>query len=252
MQTKNVRPVRTGPVFPAFTQGMRAGIPISLGYFAVAFALGITARTAGMSALQSGVMSLTMLASAGEFAAITLIGAGAGPLEIITTTIVVNLRYFLMGAALSQKVDEKIPLLHRFLLSYCITDEIFGVCSAWPGKLNPWYAYGTTLIAAPGWTLGTVFGVLLGNILPHIVVNALSVALYGMFLAVIIPASKKSKVIAAAVAISMAASFLFSRLPVLKEISGGFRVIILTIVIAGAFALLFPVHDPQTDTAEQS
>lgn len=234
-------------VFPAFAQGLRSGIPISLGYFAVAFALGITARGAGMSALQSGVMSLTMLASAGEFAAINLISAGAGALEIIATTIVVNLRYFLMGAALSQKVDEKLPLFHRFLLSYCITDEIFGVCSAWPGRLNPWYAYGTTLVAAPGWTLGTVMGVLLGNILPHVLVNALSVALYGMFLAVIIPASRKSRVIAAAVAISMAASFLFSRLPLLRSISVGFRVILLTVLIAGAFAFLFPVHEETAD-----
>ena len=231
------------PVFPAFTQGLRSGIPISLGYFAVSFALGITARSAGMSALQSGVMSLTMLASAGEFAAINLIRAGAGALEIIATTIVVNLRYFLMGAALSQKVDEKLPLFHRFLLSYCITDEIFGVCSVWPGRLNPWYAYGTTLVAAPGWTIGTVLGVLLGNIMPHILVNALSVALYGMFLAVIIPASKKSRIIAAAVGLSMAASFLFSKFPLLSGISLGFRVIILTVLIAGAFAFLFPVHD---------
>ncbi len=243
MQTVSTAAGSDMRIFPAFTQGMRTGIPISLGYFAVAFALGITARGVGMSALQSGVMSLTMLASAGEFAAITLIESGAGVLEIIATTIVVNLRYFLMGAALSQKVDERIPIVHRFLLSYCITDEIFGVCSSWPGRLNPWYAYGTTLVAAPGWTLGTVLGVLLGNVMPHILVNALSVALYGMFLAVIIPASKKSRIIAAAVAISMAASFLFSRLPVLRDISGGFRVIILTILIAGAFAFLFPVHE---------
>ena len=133
-------------------RGLRSGIPIALGYFAVAFALGITARNAGMSALQSGVMSLCMLASAGEYAAVTLIASGAGILEMIFTTIVVNLRYFLMGCALSQKLDEHIPLIHRFLLSYCITDELFGICIAQEGRLAPVFAYAAACVSAIGWT----------------------------------------------------------------------------------------------------
>ena len=227
----------------AAKSGFRVGIPISMGYFAVAFALGITARNAGISAAQSGVMSFGMLASAGEFAAVTLISAGAGALEMITTTIIVNLRYFLMGCALSQKLDEHLPLYHRFFLSYCITDELFGVCSAQEGKLNPFFAYGAALIAAAGWTAGTVLGVLMGNILPGWLVNALSVALYGMFLAVIIPASRKSRIIAGVVLVSMISSYFFSILPVLKQISEGFRVILLTLLIAGGAALLFPVKE---------
>ena len=224
-------------------RGFRTGIPISLGYFAVAFALGIAARNAGISAAQSGVMSFGMLASAGEFAAVTLIGAGAGALEMITTTIIVNLRYFLMGCALSQKLDEHLPLIHRFLLSYCITDELFGACMAQEGKLKPVFAYSAALIAAVGWTAGTVAGVLAGNILPGWLVNALSVALYGMFLAVIIPAAGKSRVIAAVVAASMLSSYLFSILPVLRSISDGFRVILLTLLIAGGAAVLHPVEE---------
>ena len=229
----------------AFTRGLKIGIPICLGYFAVAFALGITARRIGMSALQAGVMSAGMLASAGEFAAVTLIGAGAGALEMITTTVIVNLRYLLMGAALSQKVEKNIPLLHRFLLSYCITDEIFGVCISEESALNPFFAYGVTIISAAGWASGTMLGVVMGNVLPVSVVDALSVALYGMFLAVIIPASRKDAFIGGVVVLSMAASALFAYAPVLSRISSGFRVIILTIVIAGAAALIRPVTGTQ-------
>ena len=227
-------------------RGFRSGIPISMGYFAVAFALGITARSVGMSAFQSGVMSLGMLASAGEYAAVTLIGAGAGALEMIFTTIVVNLRYFLMGCALSQKLRENTPVIHRFLLSYCITDELFGICASQEGYLNPWYAYGAAPVAAAGWVSGTVLGVLIGNILPHTAVNALSVALYGMFLAVIIPASRKSRFIAGLVAVSMAASLLFDKITFLSGISSGFRVILLTLLIAGIAARIRPI-DPESE-----
>ncbi len=224
---------------------MQTGIPIALGYFAVAFALGITAKNAGISAPWAGVMSLGMLASAGEYSAIELIGAGAGVMEMISTTIIVNLRYFLMGCSLSQKLDEKIPLFHRFLLSYCITDEIFAVSSAYKGRLNPFYTYGVTLISALGWTFGTVLGVLMGQILPDRLVQALSVALYGMFLAVVIPASKTDRFIAVVVLCSMAASFLFQTLPVVRSISFGFRVILLTLLIAGAAAYVKPVSDDE-------
>lgn len=246
MKTTTPTTLTTPTNLSYFLQGLKTGIPISLGYFAVAFALGITCRGAGMSALQAGAMSAGMLASAGEFAAVNLIASGAGVLEMITTTIVVNLRYFLMGAALSQKVDEKTPLIHRFLLSYCITDEIFGVCMAQEGFLVPIFVYGTTLISAIGWVAGTVLGVLMGNILPPMLVNALSVALYGMFLAVIIPAAKKNRFIAGVVVVSMAASALFSYMPLLKDISTGFRVIILTILIAGGSAFIRPVEAEET------
>ena len=227
----------------AYKEGFKLGVPIGMGYFAVAVALGITARGIGMTPLQAGAMSMGMLASAGEFAAVSLIGGGAGALEMIFTTVIVNLRYILMGAALSQKLDEKMPLRHRFGISYCITDEIFAVCQAQEGRLDPYFAYGVTGIAAAGWTAGTVFGVVMGNILPPWLVNALSVALYGMFLAVIIPASRKERFIGMVVAVSMLLSLLFSVLPLLRGISSGFKVIILTILIAGAAAWIRPVDE---------
>ena len=235
---------------PWFLRGLRDGIPICMGYFAVSFALGITTRGIGMNALQAGLMSMGMVASAGEFAAIVLIESHAGIFEMITTCIVVNLRYFLMSCSLSQKLSPDLPFYHRFMLPYCITDEIFGLSSAVPGYLDPRYSYGMTLISVVGWTTGTVLGVLMGNIMPAWAVNALSVSLYGMFLAIIIPPSRKDRFIAGLVVISMTASGLFSVLPLLREISGGFKVIILTLLIAGAAAFIHPIEDTPSPEAE--
>ena len=226
-----------------FVRGMRDGIPICLGYFAVSFALGIAGRGVGMNAVQAFVMSLTMVASAGQFAAITLIGAGAGIIEMITTTVVVNLRYLLMSCSLTQKLSPETKLLHRLALSYCMTDEIFGLSISVDGFLRPVYTYGITVISVSGWCLGTVLGVIAGNILPALVTNALGVAMYGMFLAIIIPPAKENHFLGALVAVSMTASGLFSVLPYLKAISSGFRVIILTILIAGIAAVIHPMEE---------
>lgn len=226
-----------------FVRGMRDGIPICLGYFAVSFALGIAGRGVGMNAVQAFVMSLTMVASAGQFAAITLIGAGAGIIEMITTTIVVNLRYLLMSCSLTQKLSPETKLPHRLALSYCMTDEIFGLSISVDGFLRPVYTYGITVISVSGWCLGTVLGVVAGNILPALVTNALGVAMYGMFLAIIIPPAKENHFLGALVAVSMAASGLFSILPYLRAISSGFRVIILTILIAGIAAVIHPIEE---------
>ncbi len=228
-----------------FLRGMRDGIPICLGYFAVSFALGIAGRGVGMNAVQAFVMSLTMVASAGQFAAITLIGAGAGVIEMITTTLIVNLRYLLMSCSLTQKLSPDTKFIHRLGLAYCMTDEIFGLSVSVDGFLRPVYTYGITFISVSGWCLGTVLGVIAGNILPALVTNALGVAMYGMFLAIIIPPAKKNHFIGILVAVSMAASGLFSILPYLREISSGFRVIILTLVIAGAAAWLHPIAEEE-------
>ncbi len=232
---------KTGDNKRWFLRGMKDGIPISMGYFAVSFTLGITAKKVGMSAFQASLMSALMLASAGQFAAISMIAAGAGVVEMIVTTIVVNMRYLLMSSALSQKVSRDKSFLHRFFISYAVTDEIFGISMAVDGRLNPFYTYGAAAVAAPGWVLGTFLGALLGMILPAGVMSAMNVAIYGMFLAIVIPPSRKSRIVAGVVCISMLSSLLFSLIPVLNHISSGFQIIILTILIAGAAALLFPV-----------
>lgn len=235
-----------------FFRGMRDGIPIGLGYFAVAFTLGIAAKKAGLTAFQASVMSATMLASAGQFAGIGMIASGAGIMEIAVTELVVNLRYLLMSGALSQKVRRDKPFYHRFFMAYEVTDEIFGIAMTVEGRLHPAYMYGAAAVAAPGWVLGTFLGAVIGMILPAGVMSAMNVALYGMFLAVVVPPSKKCRVIAGVVAASMAASAVFSMLPGLNRISSGFRMIILTVILAGAAAALFPVKEDREVTDDEA
>ncbi|MBQ6363019.1 MAG: AzlC family ABC transporter permease [Lachnospiraceae bacterium] len=233
-------------------KGLRDGFPVCMGYFAVSFALGIAARNVGLSAVQAFFMSLGMVASAGEFAALTLIAAGAGVLEMIVTSLVVNLRYFLMSCSLTQKLDPKTPFWQKMILAFFVTDENFGLSSVVDGYLCPFYSYAIAVISVSGWCAGTVLGVVIGNILPDSVVAALSVALYGMFLAIIIPPAKKDRFLRGLVAASMAASGLFAVTPYLKEISSGFRIIILTLALAGAAALIKPVNDPDADAEDIS
>ena len=224
-----------------YKRGLRDGVPIGLGYFAVGFTLGITAREAGITAFQMGLMSLMMNASAGQYAVITVIAGNSGYLAMILTQLVINIRYLLMSTALSQKISPDTSMAKRMLMANYVTDEVFGIAVSVKGTLNPFYNYGAASVASPSWALGTVLGVLVGNILPLSMVSALSVALYGMFLAVVIPASKEDKAVALVVLASMAGSLAFSYLPLLRDISGGTRIIILTIVIAAAAAVIRPV-----------
>lgn len=230
-----------------FLKGMRDGIPIALGYIAVSFTIGIAAKGAGLTAFQAALMSLTNNTSAGEFAALGLIASGATFMEMALTQLVINLRYSLMSAALSQKLSRNTPFFHRLFIAYGVTDEIFGVSIGVDGKLSPYYSYGVISVAVPGWAIGTFLGVATGNILSVQIIRAMSVALYGMFIAVIIPPARKNKILAGLIAVSMVASLLFTYLPLLREISAGFRIIILTLVIAGTAAVLFPIKDEQQE-----
>lgn len=232
-----------------FVRGLRDGIPICLGYFAVAFTLGIAARRAGLTPLQAGLASLLTNASAGQHAGFTVIAENGTYLEMAIMILVANARYLLMSCALTQKLSPDTGLIPRLIIGFDVTDEIFGVSIAQPGRLNPWYTYGVILVALPGWSSGTALGVVMGNLLPGDLVSALSVGLYGMFLAVIIPPARKEKVVAGIVVASMALSFLANRLPVFDAISSGTKIIILTVIIAAAAALLFPVKEEKEATA---
>ena len=195
--------------------------------------------------MEAVLMSATNLTSAGQFAALNIIANGSTYFEMAITQLIINLRYCLMSSALSQKLSSKIPYWHRFVMSFGITDEIFGVSICVEDKLSPFYSYGLMTVAIPGWTFGTFLGIMSGSLLPEGVISALSVALYGMFIAVIIPPARKSKIIAGIVIISMISSFAFAKLPILKNITSGFRIIILTVIIAGVAAVLFPIEKKQ-------
>jgi len=222
---------------------MNHGIPIGLGYLSVSFGFGIFAVKNGLSVFQASAISASNLTSAGQIAGVEVIAAAGTLLEMILVQLVINIRYSLMALSLSQKLDKSFTAPHRLAASYGITDEIFAVCSAQPGMIVPAYMYGMILISAVGWVLGTVLGASAGEILPNSVSSAMGIVLYGMFLAIIIPPSRKKKSVLFVTVISALMSLLFRY--VLTMVSGGFAVIICAVLAAGIGAWLFPVSDEE-------
>lgn len=226
-----------------FKRGIQDGIPIGLGYFAVSFTFGMMAVSGGLTAWQAVLISLTNLTSAGQFAGLGIIIAGGSMWEMALTQLVINLRYCLMSFSLSQKLEKNISTGHRLAVAFGVTDEIFGVSASQEGRLSPWYNYGVMSMAFPGWTLGTLVGAVLGNVLPGFLVSALNVAIYGMFLAVIIPPAKKNRSVLGVVIGAMAISTVFSVVPVLNKVSSGFVIIITTLIVAGLAAHFCPIPE---------
>ncbi len=242
---ENPYSLKKAETMDVFRQGLRDGLPIGLGYFAVAFSLGITAKNAGVSPFQGFLMSLLTNASAGEYAGITLIAAGSTYLEMAIMILVANARYLLMSCAMSQRMHPDCPWYHRPLMAYDITDELFAIAISREGYLHPYYTYGAVLSAAPFWAVGTALGCIAGNLMPLRVISALSVALFGMFLAVIVPAARKDKVIAGLVTICFVVSYVAYHLPALAAISSGTKTILLTVVISAVAAVLFPHQEEE-------
>ena len=226
-----------------FLRGMRDGMPIALGYLAVAFTLGIAARNSGLTAFQATLASLLNNASAGEYAGFTVIREQLSYVEMAVMIFITNMRYLLMSCALSQKLASSVSMPERLLVGFGVTDEIFGVSVAVPGYLNPRYSYGLMAVAIPGWALGTCLGVVMGNVLPASVVSALSVGLYGMFIAVIVPPARQNRVIAVLIVASMALSWLFSAVDLFQFMSSGAQVIVLTVAISAFAAWRFPIRE---------
>ena len=221
-----------------FLEGLRDGLPIALGYLAVSFGIGISCHAAGITAFQGFLMSLFNNASAGEYGGITVITENAGVWMMVLMTLIINARYMLMSCALSQKLSPDTPLGVRMLIGFDVTDEVFGIAIAQEGILNVWYFIGAMCAALPGWSLGTLFGALAGNVLPVWAMNGFSVMLYGMFLAIIMPEGKKNRVVLGCIGVSFVLSALAAKL--LPMLSGGMRILLLTIFISAAAAILFP------------
>ena len=234
-----------------YFEGLRDGFPIGLGYFAVSFSLGIAARNAGLTVTQGLLSSLLCNASAGEYALFTLIGSGAACVEIALATLIINARYLLMSCALSQRMSPDMPFYHRFFVGFDVTDELFGITIARPGCVEPRYFYGAMTASIPMWAAGTALGIFMGNLLPARIVSALSVALYGMFLAIIVPPAKENRVVLGCVLSAFAASAAFAFLPVLRDLSSGNRTIILTVVISALAAVLLPRPAEEEAAARQ-
>ena len=223
-----------------FLQGIRHGIPICLGYFSVSAAFGITAVRSGLPLWTAVLISLTNVTSAGQFAGVNLMVAGGSMIEIAMTTLIINIRYFLMSLSVSQKVENK-----RLGIAYGITDEIFAVSMQQPRELTASYMAGLILTPVVGWTLGTFVGGAATQLMPQKLSSAMGIALYGMFIAIIIPPAREQKNVLFTVILAIAASVAFSSLPVLKHLSGGWAIILITILVSGIAAWLFPRNEEE-------
>ena len=228
--------------------GLRDGIPICLGYFSVSFAFGIFATGEGLSVLESVMISVFNLTSAGQLAAVPIIADGGSFIELALTQLIINLRYALMSISLSQKLGASVSLGDRFVIAFSNTDEVFAVASGQQGTGGRKYMYG--LIATPilGWTLGTLFGAVAGNILPTVVVSALGIAIYAMFIAIVVPVACFDKKTGLCALLSVALSCLFYFTPVLNTVPSGFVIIICAVLASVIFALLFPIPDEEVQS----
>jgi len=221
-----------------FIQGLRDGVPIMAGYFAVSFSFGILAMQGGLSVIQAALTSLTNMTSSGQFAGLQIIAAGGTLIELILTQVIINMRYSLMSLALSPKLDKKIKLWQRLLIAFANTDEIFAVAMSRERSLSFPYMVGLQLLPIFGWTAGTATGAIAGNLLPAALTAALGIALYGMFIAVVVPVARRSRPVLLSAFIAITIS---SILYVLK-VSAGISIIISTVAASALMAFLRPIE----------
>lgn len=233
-----------------YIDGLKKGLPIGLGYIPVSFTFGFMAVSGGMPAWIAVFISMSNLTSSGQFAGTQLILAGASYLEIAITTLIINIRYSLMSLSLSQKLVPKTSVLHRLLFSFGITDEIFAVASMENEQIDHVFMYGLITLPFIGWTAGTVLGAFSTGILPDSLKGAMGIALYAMFIALIIPPSKHSRPVLIIVLISIAITCIIKYLPILSFISSGFRIIIASVLAAGIGTFLFPEATEEERTTD--
>jgi len=226
-----------------FYKGVKHGIPIAMGYLSVSFTFGMKAVADGLSPMQALLISMTNVTSAGQFAGLPLMVAQASLIEMALTQLIINLRYALMSLSLSQRLDKSMTTLHRMIFSFCNTDEIFAVASSQPEKVGRWYLYGLMSTPYWGWALGTLLGAVAGQLLPEFLRTALGIAIYGMFLAIILPPARREKPVRVVVLIAVALSLCFRYIPALSTLSSGFVIIICAVAASTLGALLFPVKE---------
>lgn len=225
-----------------FTEGLKSGLPIGLGYLSVSFTFGIIAVKYGLTWWEAVIISMLTVTSAGQFAGITIMGSPGHYLEMLISQCTINVRYSFMSISLSQKVNKRFKGIWRFIFGFMITDEIFAVASSRDNVSRSFFA-GLCVLPYIGWSSGTLIGALLGNVLPHSLMSALGLAIYGMFVAIVVPDMKKGRSVTIVVLIAFALSCLFRYAPALKNVSAGLSISICAILAALAGAILFPVSD---------
>lgn len=229
-----------------FIRGLKNGIPIALGYFAVSFTFGIKAVNTGLPIWMCVLISISNLASAGQFAGITMIFSHCSYIEVALTTLVINIRYALMSLAFSQKLSKQ-RFFHRFLYGNALTDEIFAVSIAHEKEIKPLYMYGIMILPIIGWSLGTGLGAFASNIMPEYVSKAMELGLYAMFIAIIVPPARKEKSVLVVILIAVLLSVIMYYIPFFSFISVGFQVVIATIIAAAIGAVLFPIKNEEEE-----
>lgn len=235
----------------SFKKGLKDGLPICIGYFPVSFAFGIFAVENGLTILQAFLISVTNLTSAGQLAAVPIIAGGGTLIELAVSQLVINSRYSLMSVSLGQKLSSKVKLFERMAIAFGNTDEIFAVSVSNNGELGSKYMYGVIALPVLGWTSGTLLGAIAGNVLPPIISAALGVAIYGMFIAIVVPVAKKEKATALCVLLSIALSCAFKYVPFLQNVPSGFVVIICAVVSSVIFALAAPIKTEDTESPDK-
>ena len=228
-----------------FFTGMKAGMPVCVGYFSVSFGFGAMAIAQGLSIWQAILISASNLTSAGQFAGLTVIAAGATILEMILTQLVINSRYALMSLALGHRFGQRIGTGKRLVAAFFNTDEVFALGMSRGKDITASFFVGAGTVAALGWIAGTAMGAVAGSLLPEAVRTALGVMLYGMFIAIVVPQAKEDKPILISALLALTFSCLFTWLPGLKEVSGGLAIVICTVAAAAICAALFPVGDEE-------
>ncbi|MBQ9531754.1 MAG: AzlC family ABC transporter permease [Eubacterium sp.] len=232
-----------------FLKGIVDGIPICLGYFSVAFAFGIFTVSNGLTSLEALLISMTNVTSAGQLAAVPIIVSGGTLFELAASQFVINLRYALMSITLSQKLDESISLFDRLIIAFVNTDEVFAVASS-KNEVGKKYMFGLILTPWLGWSAGTIVGAVAGNILPPLLISALGVAIYGMFIAIVIPPAKEDKHVLFCVIIAIILSCIFRFVPLLSKIQSGFVIIICGVLASALAAALFPIEAEKEEQNE--
>ena len=227
--------------------GLRDGIPIALGYAAVSFAFGLYATSSGLFVIEAIMISLFNLTSAGQMAAVPIIAGGGGLFELAITQFVINIRYSLMSVSLSQRLSKSVSIADRFLIAFTNTDEIFATAISKEQLLGKRYLFSLAVAPFIGWAFGTALGAVSGNILPEIVVNSLGIALYAMFIAIVVPVAKKKRSVALAVLSAILVSSVFYYLPPLNKVPGGFVIIICAVLVSAIFAIVAPINDGEDD-----
>ena len=226
-----------------YSAGLRRGLPVGMGYFSVSFGFGAMAVSQGVRAWEAALISLTNLTSAGQFAGLTVIVAAAGLWELVLTQLIINSRYALMSLALGQRMGQEIGLLLRLVIAFFNTDEIFALAMVRQEKLTVPYLLGLATLPVLGWTIGTLCGGLAGSVLPAAIGTALGVMLYGMFVAIVVPAAKADWRIFIAALLAMALSCCFAWIPALARISQGLAIVVCTVAAAAVCAAAFPVDE---------